>query len=93
MSEAKKQPAIQPVGCLCEAVRDTIIHIGARSTVQCCMSAVAVLEFHLLLPSGMQPQPSVVMLVQRLSTTAAVRVTLALCWLEDLDVVMQIATC
>ena len=92
MSEAKKQPAIQPVGCLCEAVRDTIIHIGARSTVQCCMSAVAVLEFHLLRPSGMQPQPSVVMLVQRLSTAAA-RVTLALCWLEDLDVVMQIATC
>ena len=69
-----------------------IIHTGARSTVQCCMSAVAVLEFHLLLPSGMQPQPSVVMLVQRLST-AAVRVTLALCWLEDLGVVMQIATC
>eukprot|EP01043_Picozoa_sp_COSAG02_P040816 COSAG02_NODE_3330_length_6923_cov_14.113277_12_plen_93_part_00 len=92
MSEAKKQPAIQPVGCLCEAVRDTIIRIVARSTVQCCMSAVAVLEFHLLRPSGMQPQPSVVMLVQRLSTAAA-RVTLALCWLEDLDVVMQIATC
>lgn len=60
--------AFQPVGCLCEAVRDA--HHPYWCEIDCAVlhgiSAVAVLGSHLLPPSGMQPQLFLVMLVQRL---------------------------